>query len=282
MLRPFGVLGALGAAFVLLASAAASAVQNPWTGRWARPAAQIGGAPNGVTTLAQNGSSVTGSFNWGGGGTMQGTVSGGTLSGVWTQSSARGTFRLVIAPDARSFTGPWQGTEGDFKGQGGTWSGTYIGGGEPRTPTAKVYLWGFNLTAKGRTITRTGDGSGSLTLVTRGSASAVEGLRGFVRLKDVAPSTGRAPRLVLDARGLAGPFVPRSGGGGTVSLRLIVRSSTFRNCARGNAGVATLVDGGGARADSFSLSACGVKLGYVDGRPSAATHVFVVIGEKPS
>ncbi len=85
---------------------------------------------------------MTGSFNWGGGGPIRGTVSGATLSGEWEMTSTKGTFRLTLAPDARSFTGTWQGTKGSLKGQSGSWTGSYLGGGTPRSSkVTETYAW---------------------------------------------------------------------------------------------------------------------------------------------
>jgi hypothetical protein len=109
------------------ASAVSSAVANPWTGKWLRPAAEFGGSSTGVTTLTQNGASVTGSYDWHGGGTISGTASGSTLEGTWSEAKGSGTFHLTLAANALSFSGTTEGTTGTFKGLSGSWTGTYIG-----------------------------------------------------------------------------------------------------------------------------------------------------------
>lgn len=109
------------------AGSAGAGVPNPWSGSWSRPPGEIGGSSGGVTKLSQQGASVTGSFNWGGGGTVSGTVSGSTLMGTWMGTTSAGEFTLRLGGDARSFTGTWKATSGALEGAGGAWSGTYIG-----------------------------------------------------------------------------------------------------------------------------------------------------------
>lgn len=123
-------------------SSATSAVANPWTGEWSRPAAEFGGSSAGVTTLTQNGSSVTGSYDWHGGGTISGTASGSTLDGTWSESAGSGTFHLTISADALSFSGTTQGMTGAFKGLSGSWTGTYSGTrSAPVTTTPSKKPW---------------------------------------------------------------------------------------------------------------------------------------------
>lgn len=109
------------------ASAGSSAVAGPWTGTWSRPASEFGGAAAGVTTLTQNGSKVTGSYDWHGGGTISGTASGSTLQGTWSEAKGSGTFHLTLTANALSFSGTTEGTAGVFKGLSGSWTGTNIG-----------------------------------------------------------------------------------------------------------------------------------------------------------
>jgi hypothetical protein len=87
-----GVVGLCGA------GAVGAATPGQWAGKWSRPAAEIGGT-GGVTTIAQTGQRVTGSFNWGGGGSITGTVSGTTLTGTWrVAGGGGGTLDLSIGP----------------------------------------------------------------------------------------------------------------------------------------------------------------------------------------
>lgn len=109
------------------AGSVSSAVANPWTGNWSRPASEFGGSATGVTRLTQRGSIVTGSYDWHGGGTIRGTASGSTLTGTWSEAQGAGTFRLALASSALGFSGTTQGTAGVFKGLSGSWTGTYSG-----------------------------------------------------------------------------------------------------------------------------------------------------------
>src|SRR5207237_8578534 len=59
---------------------------GPWPGLWVR--SEIPG----VATLVQKGSTVTGSYDWGSGGGISGTISGSTLSGTWTGAGGPGPF----------------------------------------------------------------------------------------------------------------------------------------------------------------------------------------------
>jgi len=61
-------------------------------------------------TLAQTGSSVTGTYN-DGNGTVNATVQGNKLAGTWSDSNETaefaGLFEFVLAADGSSFTGKW-------------------------------------------------------------------------------------------------------------------------------------------------------------------------------
>ena len=129
-------------------AAKSDAIANPWAGKWTRPPSEIGGSTGGIATLAQSGSTVDGSFNWGGGGTIQGTVSGSTLTGTWTMAGAQGTMTLTLSSDLKSFTGRWDGTTGTYAGRGGTWSGTYVGG-RTEAAEAKPFPVRFSFRARG-------------------------------------------------------------------------------------------------------------------------------------
>lgn len=148
-LRRAVLLGAAG--FLIASSVAQSSVTNPWSGKWTRPSAEIGGASGGVTTLTQSGSSVTGSFNWGGGGSLSGSVSGNTLTGSWTAASGGGgTMTLMITADATSFSGQWHGTSSPFTGQSGSWTGTFRGTRHATSPpAAKAARYAYSFTVAG-------------------------------------------------------------------------------------------------------------------------------------
>src|ERR1700692_4547565 len=52
--------------------------------------------------LSQTGDHVSGTYDWSGGGVMDGTVSGNTLTGTWTQKDGQGSFRLSLSSDGNS------------------------------------------------------------------------------------------------------------------------------------------------------------------------------------
>ncbi len=103
----------------------ASTAAPSWSGCWARPSSETGGFPNSVLVLSQSGTTVTGSFNWSGGGRVSGTGSGNTLTGTWrhTSNPDQGTFQLTIAADGKSFSGTYNGAY--------RWSGTRVSCGKP-------------------------------------------------------------------------------------------------------------------------------------------------------
>jgi hypothetical protein len=147
----------------------------------------------------------------------------------------------------------------------------------PEPSVAHVYLWGANVSVRGSRTTRTITANGSLTLQTQGATSSVSGVSGLIRLKDVVRSTKQSAQVSFRPSAVIGPFQ-----GGTLELHVTIVGSSFRNCRKGAGGFATLVDGGGSAPDSFSLSACGTHLDYIDRRPSKGTHVLVLIGEQHS
>jgi len=81
---------------------------GPWTGRWQR-ADETGPA---VTTFVQSGSTVNGTYDYGGGGTLFGTVSGASLNGTWTGGGGPGPFSVTLGPDGASFSGTVTGASG--------------------------------------------------------------------------------------------------------------------------------------------------------------------------
>ena len=70
--------------------------------------------------LSQTGDHVSGTYDWSGGGVMDGTVSGNILSGTWTQKNGQGSFRLSLSSDGNSFSGTWTAAFGIS----GPWTGT--------------------------------------------------------------------------------------------------------------------------------------------------------------
>lgn len=94
------------------AGAAPVSAAGVWTGTWA--------TSFGAMNLSQAGNAVTGSYAFKGG-RIEGTTSGGVLSGTWTQTNGSGRFEFTLGADGRSFAGRW--------GYGqtltaGKWSGT--------------------------------------------------------------------------------------------------------------------------------------------------------------
>jgi hypothetical protein len=89
-----------------------------WTGRWSRNEA------NGTLTLAQNGSNVTGTYTWSGGGTLTGTTSGGVLTGNFADNVGTGTFEIRLSADGTSYSGTY---DGRHLGGGPTFSGSFSG-----------------------------------------------------------------------------------------------------------------------------------------------------------
>jgi hypothetical protein len=86
-----------------------------WTGKWDT-------GQWGEMTLQQNGSSVTGNYEWDSG-KITGTVSGNILKGTWSESPTyqpendAGDFEFTISSNGNSFTGRWRyGSSGDWDG----------------------------------------------------------------------------------------------------------------------------------------------------------------------
>lgn len=73
------------------------------------------------------GSSALASYDFDGG-RVRGTVSpdGKVLSGTYSESEAKGTFRFTLAEDGQSFTGTWRRTSGKREPPSGTWEGKCI------------------------------------------------------------------------------------------------------------------------------------------------------------
>ena len=93
-------------------SPAAAAVPS-WAGGWA--------SNFGAMRLSQQGSRVTGSYDYKGG-QIDGQISGNTLRGRWTQDNASGHFVFHLSGDGRRFDGSWG--RGGADSDGGAWQGT--------------------------------------------------------------------------------------------------------------------------------------------------------------
>lgn len=84
-------------------------------------------------TVTGNGNIITGTYAFRNG-TINGTVSGNTLTGMWTQSytdranSTSGDFVFTLSSDGQSFTGKWRyGHSTDPNAQwDGSWTGTKV------------------------------------------------------------------------------------------------------------------------------------------------------------
>lgn len=76
----------------------------------------------GTMSLTQNGTSVTGSYAYQSG-SINGTVSGNTLTGTWVETDDRGTFSFTLSADGKSFSGSWKETSPN-PNQGGSWNGS--------------------------------------------------------------------------------------------------------------------------------------------------------------
>jgi hypothetical protein len=95
---------------------------NIWAGKWDTE-------QWGEMTLQQNGSKVTGEYEWDGG-KITGTVSGNMLKGTWSEAPTyqpendAGDFEFTISSDGNSFSGRWRyGYSGDWDGD---WDGERI------------------------------------------------------------------------------------------------------------------------------------------------------------
>jgi hypothetical protein len=77
----------------------------------------------GTYTFRQTGATVCGRYDFSGGGTARGTVSGRTLTGESNDKSfGRSTFTITLAADGRTWAGDWE--RGSLSGE---WKGTKIG-----------------------------------------------------------------------------------------------------------------------------------------------------------
>jgi hypothetical protein len=78
----------------------------------------------GTMTSVRSGNQITASYDFDGG-NLRGTISadGRTLTGTYTEISAKGTFRFTLATDGKSFMGNWTRTSGTREPASGIWSG---------------------------------------------------------------------------------------------------------------------------------------------------------------
>lgn len=71
-------------------------------------------------TLQIRGNRVTGTYEWSNE-RIDGTLSGHTLTGWWTQSNGKGRFIFEFNPDFSAFTGKWGYNDAEPSGK---WDGT--------------------------------------------------------------------------------------------------------------------------------------------------------------
>ena len=88
---------------------------SEWAGTW-------DSGQWGEMKLTQNGSTVTGTYTWDEG-KIEGTVSGNTLRGTWSESPSysppddAGDFEFTLSSDGNAFTGQWRyGSDGEWDG----------------------------------------------------------------------------------------------------------------------------------------------------------------------
>lgn len=78
-----------------------------WYGTWSTDCGLLASCGN--LTIAQDGSTVTGSYA-GGQGTITGTVNGATLTGTYMRGIGNGTISFQMLGDGNQFNGNWGGT----------------------------------------------------------------------------------------------------------------------------------------------------------------------------
>jgi len=78
----------------------------------------------GTMTFERSGNQITSSYDFDGG-NIRGTISGDgrTLTGTYSETSAKGTFRFSLGADGKSFSGNWNRTSGTRNPPSGVWSG---------------------------------------------------------------------------------------------------------------------------------------------------------------
>jgi hypothetical protein len=99
----------------LMSSAPPTQEEGVWTGVW-------DSEQWGEMELKQSGDRVTGTYAWDDG-KIEGTVSGTTLRGTWSESPSysppddAGDFEFTLSADGKSFSGHWRyGSDGDWDG----------------------------------------------------------------------------------------------------------------------------------------------------------------------
>ena len=85
---------------------AAADTEDSWEGEW--QTFWRGGQA--VMNLSQDGSSVTGSYEPGGG-RIEGRIDGPLLKGIWSQAGAQGGFLFALSEDGQTFTGRYENGE---------------------------------------------------------------------------------------------------------------------------------------------------------------------------
>jgi hypothetical protein len=153
---------------------------------------------------------------------------------------------------------------------------------KPPAAVRKTYLWGANVVSYGapgaKLVSQRISGSGSSAM----DGGRIVSTQGSFRIVwNYRSPKAKKLTLSLRATGPASPIAARVGGGGSLSVRVVVTASGFSNCSRGDYGVVTIADRAGSRPDSFVLSVCHSKTTYVDGGPHR-TSVFALVGEKRS
>jgi hypothetical protein len=78
----------------------------------------------GTMTFERSGNQITSSYDFDGG-NIRGIISGDgrTLTGTYTETSAKGTFRFSLGADGKSFSGGWNRSSGTRNPPNGVWSG---------------------------------------------------------------------------------------------------------------------------------------------------------------
>ena len=81
----------------------------------------------GTMTFARSGNQITSSYDFDGG-NIRGTISGDgrTLTGTYTETSAKGLFCFTLAADGKSFSGGCNRTSGTRNPPSGVWSGECV------------------------------------------------------------------------------------------------------------------------------------------------------------
>ncbi len=110
-------------AVALLAAGCRPAIPEPasqLSGTW--DTSYSGTSPGRVTlTLTQRGAHVTGTYQGGTQGTVEGQLTGQVLNGRWQEASSEGSFTFTFSDDWRTFHGTFDSGGGAYTGE---WNGT--------------------------------------------------------------------------------------------------------------------------------------------------------------